>query len=377
MSLIEPAGDPLTVPDFDDYLNQIARVYDNGQRIRNVFRPAIRDLLYSLDPELQPLHDPLMADAGAPDFVVLRDGIPVGYVSCVDVDADLSPIAGEEKAASLQALGNLLLTNALDFRWYHAGKEQRRARVADVIGGELIPDPEGIARAGALLEAFATATPCGFEPFLTGPALDAAREEAARAHRALNALEDALLADAADPVARARLAGKLSAAYYQAGDWRRAAAVLERALELPLPDVALEAELFANLGAARYRLGEYEAAARALERALEISQDHAEQARLNNKLGAAHHLLGDLDAAHDAYRRALDLHRETGDRRGEASALYNLGGVYEARDDPRTAIACYERAQTLYERAGERDSAARAAARFAHLNHELPADGES
>lgn len=354
--------------DFDQYLNQIARIYDNGQRIRSVFRPAIRDLLYSLDPDLQPLHDPLMADAGAPDFVVLRDGIPVGYVSCVDVDADLSLIASEANAATLQALGNLLLTNALDFRWYHGGEEQRRARVADVIGGEVIPDEAGMARAEALLAEFIAASPCGFAPFVINPALDAAREDAARAHRALNALEDALLANAT-PEDQAKLAGQLSVAYYQAGDWHRAAQVLDRALEAPPGDPALEAELYANLGAARYRLGDYESAVHALERALEISKDTATRAHLNNKLGAAHHLLGDIDAAHDAYRRALDLHRETGDRRGEASALYNLGGIYEARDDPSTAVACYERAQMLYERAGKRDSSARAAARLAHLDH--------
>ncbi|MDT9298605.1 MAG: tetratricopeptide repeat protein, partial [Arthrospira platensis PCC 7345] len=57
------------------------------------------------------------------------------------------------------------------------------------------------------------------------------------------------------------------------------------------------------------------------------------------------------------YQQALTISREVRDRRGEATTLNNIGGVYGAIGEPQEALTYYQQALTIRrevrDRAGE------------------------
>ncbi|WP_189242872.1 tetratricopeptide repeat protein [Planobispora rosea] len=63
---------------------------------------------------------------------------------------------------------------------------------------------------------------------------------------------------------------------------------------------------------------------------------------------------GDIDQAHAAYDRSLSLYQETGERRGEAIVLGNLGTAYEREGDYVRAADHFTRALTLFQDLGHR-----------------------
>jgi len=82
--------------------------------------------------------------------------------------------------------------------------------------------------------------------------------------------------------------------------------------------------------------------------------DPAVNATHLDSLGICHLSLGDYRRAVDLYTRALAIARETGNRRGEGSALGNLGGCHYSLGDYRLAIDLYTRALAIDRDIGNR-----------------------
>ncbi|EQD26880.1 adenine specific DNA methyltransferase, partial [mine drainage metagenome] len=59
---------------------------------------------------------------GAPDYVIARGTVPLGYVEAKDVGANLNEVERSEQLGRYRdSLGNLILTDYLEFRWYLGG----------------------------------------------------------------------------------------------------------------------------------------------------------------------------------------------------------------------------------------------------------------
>src|SRR5690606_6616747 len=60
---------------------------------------------------------------GAPDYILTRGVVPLGNVEAKDVGADLSKVDRSEQLQRYRkSLGNLVLTDYLEFRWYLDGE---------------------------------------------------------------------------------------------------------------------------------------------------------------------------------------------------------------------------------------------------------------
>ncbi|MFN8375918.1 MAG: hypothetical protein U0694_23980 [Anaerolineae bacterium] len=72
------------------------------------------------------MNDPKHIKAGAPDFIILRERVPVAFVEAKDIGKDLSRVENDEQMGRYRkALPNLLLTDYLEFRWYVDGQHRR------------------------------------------------------------------------------------------------------------------------------------------------------------------------------------------------------------------------------------------------------------
>jgi type I site-specific restriction-modification system R (restriction) subunit len=87
-----------------------------------------------LDKELTGLvivNEPAQVECGAPDFVALRNKVPIGHIEAKDLGVPLDEVAESEQLRRYRAgLPNLLLTNYVDFVWFVEGEERRRVTIA-------------------------------------------------------------------------------------------------------------------------------------------------------------------------------------------------------------------------------------------------------
>ena len=106
--------------------------------------------------------DPKHIACGAPDFIVEKGKVPLGYVETKDIGADLDKVEkSDQMKRYLKALNNLILTDYLEFRWYVNGERKRRFKIAEIgKNNRLSVDPKGAEICEQLFhDFFATETP--------------------------------------------------------------------------------------------------------------------------------------------------------------------------------------------------------------------------
>jgi predicted helicase len=115
------------------YLEQLQAVAQQPHATSELsYHGALEHLLRTLRPDLTLVHEPTRTAVGRPDFALLHQHAPVGYVEAEAYAADLDNLPPHAKAqtdAFRQHLENFLLTNFLEFRLYRAGQEVMRARL--------------------------------------------------------------------------------------------------------------------------------------------------------------------------------------------------------------------------------------------------------
>jgi tetratricopeptide (TPR) repeat protein len=193
--------------------------------------------------------------------------------------------------------------------------------------------------------------------------LQGAMEERARDVAALEALAEAL--DMSEkPAGRSRRAeAALRRADYERriGNPEAAFAAVRAAVRLAreAQDIRCEADARKVWGDLLLSQGEYETARQqfeqALARARESGAPQVEAGSLTG-LGWVFWCQGiDYPTVNTTcYEQALDLYRESGDRRGEAHALYDLGVLHVGGGDLLVARSHYEQARGIYREIGDR-----------------------
>ncbi len=109
-----------------DYLDNINKRYKQGNATEHTFRGDLQQLIESLVPEIRATNEPKRQSCGAPDYILTKKDIPVGFIEAKDIgDKDLE---GVKKTGNKEqfdrykvSLHNLIFTDYLDFhlisRW--------------------------------------------------------------------------------------------------------------------------------------------------------------------------------------------------------------------------------------------------------------------
>ena len=142
------------------YLREIERQLATGRATEHTHRPALQRLLESLRSGLMATNEPARIACGAPDFIVTKGPVILGYIEAKDVGKDLDEAGQSEQLKRyLGALPNLILTDYLEFRLYHEGQAVMEARLARPgPGGKLRPSRSGGDAFAQLAETFLEAS---------------------------------------------------------------------------------------------------------------------------------------------------------------------------------------------------------------------------
>ena len=141
---------------FKGYLALIEQAYKAGNATEHTHRPALKDLLEAFQPGIIATNEPKRIKCGAPDYIITRKDIPLGFVEAKDIGVSLDDTENSEQLKRYRdGLANLILTDYLEFRWYVSGKLRLTARLAKPqANGKLRIDAEGTQQLAELLQSF-------------------------------------------------------------------------------------------------------------------------------------------------------------------------------------------------------------------------------
>jgi type I restriction-modification system DNA methylase subunit len=144
-----------------DYLDELVVKYLTGQATEHSYRPALQMLFQSIDPTLTVINEPKKSEAGMPDFLFQRSGIPFGWAEAKDIDKDVIRLKGysvEQRKRYEKAYPNLIYTNGVDFEFIRDGERVHYVSIADFLMG-LQPRPERFEELERQLRLFAEQKP--------------------------------------------------------------------------------------------------------------------------------------------------------------------------------------------------------------------------
>lgn len=145
---------------FNAYLRQIRTKLKTGDAREGTHRSALEALLQSLAPGVLALNEPARVGDDAPDMLVQRDGLTIGWVETKDIGVNLDEAQKSDQLERyLAAQPNLILTDYLEFRWYTDGELRQTARIGVTSPGRKVASSRaGIEETRELLEHFLTHT---------------------------------------------------------------------------------------------------------------------------------------------------------------------------------------------------------------------------
>jgi len=128
----------------DQYVDSINRRYKQGNATEHTFRGDLQQLLETLIPQIRATNEPKRQSCGAPDYILTKKDIPVGFIEAKDIgDKDLD---GLKKTGNKEqfdrykaALPNLIFTDYVDFHLYREGEFITKIAIGEIHNGTIYP----------------------------------------------------------------------------------------------------------------------------------------------------------------------------------------------------------------------------------------------
>ena len=79
------------------YLKQLDQHHKAGNATEHTYRPALQSLLEDMLHGIKVTNEPKQIECGAPDYVLTRNAIPLGYIEAKDLDKNLDDKAHAEQ----------------------------------------------------------------------------------------------------------------------------------------------------------------------------------------------------------------------------------------------------------------------------------------
>ncbi len=145
----------------ENYIDNINQRYKLGNATEHTYRGDLQQLLETLVPEIRATNEPKRQSCGAPDYILTKKDIPVGFIEAKDIgDKDLE---GKKKSVNKEqfdrykaSLDNLIFTDYIDFHLYNDGEFITKIAIAEVTEKGIVALPQNFARFENLIKDFCT-----------------------------------------------------------------------------------------------------------------------------------------------------------------------------------------------------------------------------
>jgi predicted helicase len=128
----------------EQYIDRINQRYKQGNATEHTFRGDLGNLLEALVPEISATNEPKRQACGAPDYIIAKGEIPVGFIEAKDIgDNDLE---GKKKTGNQEqfdryktGLNNLIFTDYIDFLFFRDGVFTTKVSIGKIENGSILP----------------------------------------------------------------------------------------------------------------------------------------------------------------------------------------------------------------------------------------------
>jgi len=127
------------------YIDVINNRYKLGNATEHTFRGELTNLIESLVPDIKATNEPKRQKCGAPDYILSRAEIEVGYIEAKDIgDIDLE---GKKKNKEQfdrykNGLPNIIFTDYVSFYFYREGQLITHISIGNITDKGILPTTE-------------------------------------------------------------------------------------------------------------------------------------------------------------------------------------------------------------------------------------------
>jgi predicted helicase len=140
-----------------NYIDILNTRYKAGFSREHSYRGDLQTLISSLAPDVLVTNEPARIACGAPDYIITKNEIPVGYIEAKDIGVALNSKTLKEQFDRYRAsLDNLIITDYMDFHLYVDGEFKTSVKIAELQSGQINPLPENFLMFESLLKNFCT-----------------------------------------------------------------------------------------------------------------------------------------------------------------------------------------------------------------------------
>ena len=143
----------------EQYIENLDKRYRLGNATEHTFRGDLQQLLESLVPTIRATNEPKRQSCGAPDYILTKKDIPVGFIEAKDIgDKDLD---GTKRTGNKEqfdrykaSLNNLIFTDYINFHLYREGEFITKIAIAEITDKGIKPLPENFGNFENLIKDF-------------------------------------------------------------------------------------------------------------------------------------------------------------------------------------------------------------------------------
>ena len=140
-----------------EYIDRLNTRYRTGISTEHSYRGDLQNLLEDLAPDVMVTNEPSRVACGAPDYIITKKNIPIGYIEAKDIGKPLDSNEYKEQFDRYRnSLSNLIITDYLDFRLFRDGNFVTSVTIGDIAGNKIVPKPEATDQFTDLLKEFYT-----------------------------------------------------------------------------------------------------------------------------------------------------------------------------------------------------------------------------
>ena len=138
------------------YLDKITILFKTGNAREHSYRGDLQNLIMAILPDVLVTNEPARVSCGAPDYVLTRKDIPIGYIEAKDIGVDLASKTLKEQFDRYKSgLTNLIFTDYTDFHFYKDGEFVTKIAIAKLDNGNIVPLSENFNQFSELIKNFA------------------------------------------------------------------------------------------------------------------------------------------------------------------------------------------------------------------------------
>ena len=172
-----------------EYIDKLNTRFKTGISREHSYRGDLQFLIESIATDVLVTNEPARVACGAPDYIITKKNIPVGYIEAKDIGADLNSNSHKEQFERYRnSLNNLIITDYLTFQLFIDGVLVTSVCIGHIEGNKIVGLADNYASFFALIKDF-----CSFTGQTIKSASKLARMMAGKARLLANVIEKALL----------------------------------------------------------------------------------------------------------------------------------------------------------------------------------------